>query len=241
MLGSLIFAVASTSPDRIATFLGNLNTVALIASGTVGLTLLLLPGWVLANVYAQGVRGPTPSDRALLLTTALGGIVVHALALAWTLALARELISDGLDRHVLAVIVWVLAVLVCLPAVIGAGLNWLSAEMDTVPSPMVHGLAAALGVTATVRTTDAWTWAFRRRTEGCFVRITLKGAPNQQILGRFDVNSLASSDPSVRDIFVEDVWAADKDGWFEYARPGNQGAWVTGDQIDSIEFFEGTT
>lgn len=53
------------------------------------------------------------------------------------------------------------------------------------------------------------------------------------------LNSFASSDPDLRDIYIEELWTADQDGWFDQPYPTNQGIWISGDQIARVEFYEG--
>lgn len=71
---------------------------------------------------------------------------------------------------------------------------------------------------------------------GSWVRIQLKEG-QRVIVGKFGTNSLASSDPTARDIYLEELWPVDKSGRPIMEAPPNRGAWIPGDQIALIEFF----
>ncbi len=78
-----------------------------------------------------------------------------------------------------------------------------------------------------------WDWIFST-TDPCFVLITL--TDGTEIAGYFGRQSMASSDPSRRDIFVERVYTVPNDGgpWHEAER--SLGVHVDGAQIAYIEF-----
>ena len=80
-----------------------------------------------------------------------------------------------------------------------------------------------------------WDWMFSR-TDPCFVLVTLKDGT--AIAGWFGPNSMASSDPQRRDIYVEKVYKmpTDGSGWIEVK--GSLGMQIDGAQISYIEFKE---
>lgn len=96
---------------------------------------------------------------------------------------------------------------------------------------------SVVGLASSIRTREAWNWVFRRQRRGAYVRIHLLEGP--PILGKFDTQSFASSDAELRDLYIEELWSADTDGWFEEALPNSSDIWISGGQIASIEFFEG--
>ena len=100
----------------------------------------------------------------------------------------------------------------------------------------VNLLLSNLGLTVSARTQEAWNWVFHRHG-GSWVRIRLLDGAT--ILGRFDPSSFASSDASLRDIYLEELWEEDDGGWFARPYPTTKGIWVAGEQIGAIEFFEG--
>ncbi len=78
-----------------------------------------------------------------------------------------------------------------------------------------------------------WDWIFSRAGT-CFVLITLKDGT--EIAGYFGGDSMASSDPDRRDIYIEKLYTVPADGspWVEVG--GSLGMQVQGDQIAYIEF-----
>jgi hypothetical protein len=79
-----------------------------------------------------------------------------------------------------------------------------------------------------------WDWIFGR-TEPCYMVVKLKDGT--EIAGYFGAHSMASSDPSSRDLFIEKVYRIPDDGpWQPAERSG--GVWVDGSQISSVEFQE---
>jgi hypothetical protein len=221
----------------------NATTSALIAflGGLGGTVVLLMPGYVLGSVYSRGIRGPAVSDRAFVAVSALGGLATHLLGLPITVPLIRGTVRDGLDHHIWFLAAGAAVVLLVLPAVIGAGLGILAEgrvpfSNREAPSWLMR-LLNNLGLTVSVRTQEAWNWVFHRR-QAAWVRIRLKGDEGI-ILGKFGKDSFASSDANLRDIYLQELWAADEDAWFFSPYPTTRGVWVSGSDMQSIEFFEG--
>jgi hypothetical protein len=216
-----------------------LNVVGLVLGGTIGGLVVLLPGWVLATVYSRGVIGPPASDRSYLASLTLGGLLVHLVAFPATYLLAVHITSAGIAWGEIAEIeVWALGTLVLLPSLIGAGFGILSEQVDTIGNDQLRGLLQRLGVSEAVRTRDAWTWGLRSQQTEVFVRASLKGGST--VLGLFGQRSLASSDPAMRDIFLEEEWQADGGGWFDEPYENSRGIWISGDELVQLEFFIGT-
>ncbi len=126
------------------------------------------------------------------------------------------------------------AVLVALPVALGLLASWLS---DLTSPQWVHRVMSALGLATSIRTREAWNWVFRRQRTGSYVRVTL--LDGTLILGKFDTSSFASSDATLRDIYIEQLWSADADGWFQEPYSNSEGVWITGTQIACIEIFQG--
>jgi hypothetical protein len=77
-----------------------------------------------------------------------------------------------------------------------------------------------------------WDWIFGR-TGACFIIVTLRDG--SVISGYFGGNSMASSDPDRRDIYIEKLYTIPDDGpWVEVK--GSLGIQVDGGQIAHIEF-----
>lgn len=77
-----------------------------------------------------------------------------------------------------------------------------------------------------------WDWIFSR-TDPCYVLVTL--STGTQIAGYFGLQSMASSDPDRRDLYLERVYVIPSDGpWQPVDR--SQGTYIDGSQIAFIEF-----
>lgn len=217
------------------------STVTAFLGGLGGTVFLLMPGYVLGSVYSRGIRGPAVSDRAFVAVSALGGLVTHLLGLPVTVPIIRMVLRDSIAEHVVIAAMGGAFVLLVLPSTIGAGLGILAEGRlpfsERNAPEWVTTLLDNLGLTVSVRTQEAWNWTFHRRLPS-YVRINLSGGAGS-ILGKFGSQSFASSDASLRDIYLQELWVADRDGWFEAPYPTTQGVWVAGSQIESIEFFEG--
>jgi hypothetical protein len=101
-----------------------------------------------------------------------------------------------------------------------AALGWLSRLLRLKPiSPIPTG----------------WDWVFGR-TNPCFVLITL--TDGTEIAGYFGQNSMASSDPDRKDIYIETLYTVPDDGGPWVMVEGRLGMHVDGHQIAFIEFKE---
>lgn len=219
--------------DGFATFLG----------GAVATVVFLMPGYVMGKAFSGGVRGPAPGDRAFLATTASGGLLIHLLVIWWTVPLFRAVSAQlpDLDRnHYFEVLVWALFVLAVLPALLGAT----AARLADIQSGPIYAVLNFLGFTTAKRTAEAWNWVFRemaRSPDPIWLRVRLKNKVGAYY-GRFARRSLAASDATVGDIYLETTWLLDKAG--QPTNPSensaNRGVWIAGDQIMTIEFIPRT-
>jgi hypothetical protein len=210
------------------------DTLVALFGGIASTVLLLMPGYLLGAVYSRQVHGPPLPDRSFIAASAVGGIAVHFLAFDWTVDLARKVVADGFAPHAYAIAYWCVGVLLVLPVILGLIISWLS---DRTSPRWVHRVMSALGLATSIRTREAWNWVFRRQRSGTYVRVTT--TENRHILGKFNTASFASSDATMRDIYIEELWLPDRDGWFDRPYPNTLGIWVSGSEIASIEFFEG--
>jgi hypothetical protein len=214
---------AETTKALLAFFLQGLGATALA----------LTPGYLLGVAFTRGLRGPAPSDKAFAANAVAGALVVHALLLPWTLPLAHRVSRDGPAAHALQLTAWALVTLLAVPLAAGAVL----AALTEARSPRWWvWLLTRLGVSSAARTAEAWNWVFRQRFPA-FVRVRL--ADGRVVLGWYGGRSLAASDATVRDLYLQQQWTAER-GWFKAAYPTSRGVWLSGSQIVSVEFFAGT-
>jgi site-specific recombinase XerD len=208
-----------------------------VVVGLGGSFVLLLPGWVATTVYRRGAPGPDVSDRTLVLQYAFPGAIVHVLLLGWTLWLLPALVSHPAD-HVIATICWAFGVLVLVPSALGLVFSFSLDLIERLPNGALREVFGRLGVSVAIRTPDAWTMTWRTmiglRRE---VYIRVRKRDGSLVLGKYGTRSLASSDPRIRDIYLEELWSADDDDWFGEAYGDSAGTWISGDQIVGLEFF----
>ncbi len=209
--------------------------LAFVLEGIGATVLFLAPGYLLGVAYARGVHRGGTTDREFVTKAVIGALLVHALALAWTLPLLRGVLRDGPDRHAAGITAWALAVVLVAPTLLGRAL----AELGRIRQPVVHRMLDFAGLTEAKRAIDAWTFLFLQN-EPAYVRVRLKDGTI--ILGYYGRRSFAAYDAAVRDVYLEREYRASTEGRLfgdEYQR--SQGVWVDGGQIAAIEFFGGET
>lgn len=80
--------------------------------------------------------------------------------------------------------------------------------------------------------TTGWDWIFSR-TDPCYLLVTLRDGA--QVAGYFGGQSMASSDRTCRDLYLERAFVVSTEGpWVEIERSG--GIFIEGSQIATIEF-----
>lgn len=208
--------------------------VVVTALEGIGATILvLMPGYLLGIVYSKGLRGPQLSEKAFVAATAVGAAVVHLTMLFWTAPLFERVIADGPQDHILEIAVWSATVLIVVPVALGVFLGFLS---DVKSPEWLCTVLKAVGLSSTVRTTEAWNYVFRQGFPA-YVRVRLK--ENRLVLGWYGPGSAASQDASAKDLYLERVYES-TDGTFGAPYPRTRGVWISGEEIVAIEFFEPT-
>lgn len=84
-------------------------------------------------------------------------------------------------------------------------------------------------------TPTAWDYKFHL-TGPAFIKVTL--VDGSEIHGYFGTNSLASSDPKERDIFIEKGWRLEGEEWVEI--PRSSGLLIASGNVKYIEFISGS-
>ena len=84
----------------------------------------------------------------------------------------------------------------------------------------------------------AWDWFFAKSTPQ-WVRVTLKDG--QSVLGRFGEKSFAGSDPSNRDLYLEETFAYQQHGGKIEPVERTNGVLIMSDEIAIIEFYKDVT
>jgi hypothetical protein len=214
-----------------------LTTVLGAIGGTV---ILLMPGYIMSKVFGRGVQAPDLGDRAFIAVTAIGGVIAHLVVLGWTIPLARALVSDwhegaGLTTwHYAQTALWAAVALLLLPAMLGATVAWLS---DLEHPRLIAWTMRKLGLSNALLPGEAWDFAFRRlQTRGSWLRIRLK-EEGGVLLGQFGPDSVASSTPGSRDLYVQETWPVDDNGRPLPDAEPTPGVWIAGEQILLVEFL----
>ena len=137
------------------------------------------------------------------------------------------------EAYWLSFLVWFILVCLATPTLIGYGLGWI------VRTGVIGRALARLGMSRDERMPSAWDFAFRGGRPGAFVRVFIHGADNP-IAGRLGVRSLAGVSPHARDVYLEQQWGVDEDGWLTQPVPNSAGVWIDGAQIVRVEFYSAT-
>jgi hypothetical protein len=206
--------------------------IGFFAVGIGATIVLLMPGYLLNSAYNRNRRGPAPSEREFVAGSAVGAIVVHLIALAWTVALITTVVDHGVRGREWQIGVWALVVLIVLPTLLGMGL----AALTDVQRPVwLKTLLVRSGLSSAARTPQAWDWVFSRGFPA-YVRVRL--TDGRTVFGLYSSRSFASSDSGGRDLYLQQQWMAE-DGWFTAPYPQSLGVWLSGGSIVSIEFYDG--
>jgi hypothetical protein len=138
-----------------------IEALTTLIGGLGGTILLLMPGYVLGKVYSRGVRGPELSEQIFIATTAIGGVLTHALMLWWTILLLGDLrraIDAGSSAALVSlyplILGWVFVVLFLLPAFLGG----LAARITDTRDGRLLSIVEWFGLSTSKRTAEAWTW-----------------------------------------------------------------------------------
>ncbi len=129
-----------------------------------------------------------------------------------------------LGRPWVAALAWFFILFVS-PAALGAGSGLLSQRT------VVRRLLARYGIYMVHPVPTAWDYIFSQST-GSWVLITL--ADGSTVAGVFSARSFASSDPSDRDLYLEQLYEVEDDGLWQPV-PMNRGVWIRGEAIRAIE------
>lgn len=131
---------------------------------------------------------------------------------------------------------WTLFVLIVFPAILGAALSNLSQSRSP---KWLHWIFKQLGLTSVQRTAEAWSLIFGqldRLDKGSWVRVRLKEGAGI-FLGKFGRGSFAASDVRTRDLYLEQTWPVDDQGLPSTEASPNEGVWIPGEEILSVEFL----
>lgn len=144
------------------------------------------------------------------------------------------------------IIVWALVDwLRDLPVVRGFGvLEWLVLVLAFVVLPALwpFGLVRLLQAAEdrswiAVRAKTAWDAFFERQRSNCWVQVVL--ADGRTVGGRYGEESYVSSWPDPGDLYIEELWKIDEDGYFSEPESGQPGLLLRPLDYKMIQVYEG--
>lgn len=191
--------------------------------------LVLTPGYICLWSARQAIRQfAKQSDAEFVISTVAVGVVVNAVVypILGRVVLRHYRNGDLVDHDGL-VVVWGLLTIAIVPVLLGVGIGRL---INRFPRFFVP-----LGLDPAARVPSAWDFSMQRR-QGCYVRVHL--TDGQVVAGTFSRHSYASSDEKRLDLFLEQVWFVDEDGYFLAPVPDSGGVWIAPASIARVEFTE---
>jgi hypothetical protein len=185
----------------------------------------LVPGFIWASVFHLFLR--RRADRPNV--TALRFLTLSAFNYAvWSWLIYLLSTQAGvLARPWAAALAWFVILFVS-PVVLGASTGLLSQRA------VVQRLFARYGDHTVHAVPTAWDYVFSYAPKS-WVLVTL--TDGSAVAGVFNTGSLASSDSSERDLFLERLYRVGDDGSW-HPVPASRGVWIRGDAIRAIEFTE---
>ncbi|MCJ2110226.1 DUF6338 family protein [Methylobacterium sp. E-025] len=195
--------------------LKNLDNVYLVLA-------FVVPGLVISVVRAQFITGRTLKQSENILFF----ISISAFYYAIALPIIEVLIEADLTGWKRGVS-WI-SVFVCGPTICGLLLGLIAQR------GIGRWVAHKLGVNPIHSSPTAWDYKFSSDRGPRFVLVTMDGA---KVGGIFGEKSFAASDPTERDIYLEEIWDVSEAGeWSQ--RPERVGILIPAKQVKLIEFWE---
>lgn len=181
---------------------------------------LLVPGLIILFVRSQFVTGRMPSHSAMLLSYLAVSLVYYALSF-----LLLDPIQRLSEREYGREVIWSILIFIG-PALIGLllGIN--------IRKNLLHRFLQRCGLNLVHPITTAWDWKFGNMTEQ-WVLVTLKD--DTRFVGFCGQSSFISSDPTNRDIYIEQIYDIDNTG--SWSSPGPKGVLIAPGEVKTIEFW----
>lgn len=187
------------------------------------------PGFVLAATYRRQRQSPDPSDPKFVATSLIASLLPHALLIRWTYEVIGDFDRRGFEAVTYATtIAWVFCLVGALPWMLGLILSWL------VDAEGLQGILGIFSWSRAARTRTAWAWAFSPEVPAWLLVTTGDG---QLRGGQYGEGAFASLELDDQDLYLTDPHVVDNAG--QWTRMNAQGLWIRGENIVSIEFYEG--
>lgn len=197
------------------------------------IALVVSPGYVFTQIARRSIAHiQEPTDLRFLLTIITAGLGIQLLFFPlYTRFFIPFYTSGTLMQHQFGIFFWVLIVCFLAPfflgAIVGKAITW---------GP-IEKILDMIGLGYTDRMPSAWDYVIRQKGSR-YVRVHLKEGRGM-IGGIYHTNSLASSDPSRPDLYLEQAWQLDERGFFRQVLPETSGVWVSHDVMEHVYFYLG--
>jgi len=185
----------------------------------------LVPGFIVDSTLSMLVPRRAQQEKLFLLRFLTFSCFNYALC-SWLIYLIFKLRVFA-TYPVLAAIAWAIVILVA-PIAIGLCLGKLNQK------EIIRKALQQLGFNPVHVIPTSWDWKFSTIERPLWVLVTL--VDGTYVCGLFGSKSFASSEPTERDLYVQEVYSIDDQGhWQRVAR--SEGVWIRADQIRHIEFW----
>ncbi len=177
----------------------------------------LLPGFIIVYVYLSRKKAPLPATSKLIIASVVGSflydLLLRAILYFSPLPSVPQAVADGLNLAF-----WPLFI----------------ALLSAAFSERIRKIFSVLGFHLRSEIPSAWDFAFSDR-KACWVIVHLKNG--EKIRGEFSGNSLASSTPQERDLYIDVTYDYSLyGGWVKPKRKTS--VFISASTIESIEFIE---
>lgn len=206
-------------------------------SGTalVLLVAFVLPGFVTVSIQERTFRvafEETPFDRLLravyysVWCYLLVGVV--AMALGIDRSDVETFAREHADNPAPSIVAATAAMLILASLVATATRLWDGSEAR-------KQTLKALDINKHHLTPTGWDHLFANTWDMC-VRVTLSSG--EKVLGYYGDESFAAYAKDGPDLFLEQLYEADEDGWFKGSSNGSRGVWINAADVVWIEFYD---
>ena len=182
------------------------------------LTIFFVPGFIYLKVYRLFLA-ETKTDFSKDLYEAIGVSLINAIIFAYPLLLIlNENLIDKNPFEYFAILI---------PIITIAPIIWVL---------LFHFITKKkwFSIYMISPTKSAWDSFFSQK-ESYYVIVTLKNG--RKIGGKYGLNSLSSTYPSNKEIYLEEVWKLNDKNGFENKVEQTEGILITENEISTIEFY----
>jgi len=203
------------------------------------LLILVVPGFVAARLFKSPLPNALVSERQFIVLTVFLGILVHLIALPFTIRIwpeiaalwsALELAEEGVVPHLsFSVLAWCLAILMLVPLLVALVASSIWRWQPLQP------FLGRFGLSLVEMTPQAWDWFFLTQRRGCWILAELDDG--RLVGGEFGERSFASLSPYAHDLYLEREYYVDEAHNFGSPIPVSVGVWLRGAAVKVLHFY----